>query len=269
METASTASVNNETLALCDKISKESMRPLVTQKEFVYVDAELLYDFRLAGLLSLIRNGASDYNYIMQHVKEYLDADTLECAKFFPELGITEADIDAVLADPEKSAIIAAIAPPTKLLHELGRCIMVLNTLNTSKETHRPIQLTINQSRVQIHNYLKKQIARVVHMDDPSVIIHFTSYPGWKTVPQEVLKNQDAIFIYDIKEFLLEGTNSQKALTTDFGLGTVDIMALAQSDLNEADTPKGLSNMKMILSLFCTKFTFFKKTLLTKEINNG
>lgn len=254
---------NDESFEICDRISAEVMRPLVTQKEFVYIDADVLFDFRLGALLAGM-TGESDYNYILSNLQTYLDAPTLACAKFFPDLNKTDEELDAFASDPKYAMPMAAVAPPTKLFEELPVLVRVINSINVSKETQRPVRVTINQRNVLLVDYTKNLIRDAVLRGDANAVVEFTNFPTWKDVPEALLKQQDVIIVHDIKDFLLEGTTSQKLLTTTDELAMTDIMAMVQSDLSLEETELGLANLVNIMELMCNKFSFISKTLLMR-----
>jgi len=257
--------LNDETMKMCGKLSEELMRPLVTQKEFVYIDADLLYDFKLGGLISTVTNEA-EYNYIRDHVPEYLAAPTLECAKFFPELHMTEEKLLERITNPKYDKAIAFMSPPTQFIYELGLLIRVLNTMNTSKETQRPIKVTINQRKVILTDYTRNLITRAVHDGDPKASVEFVHFDSWFKVSKDLIKQQDVICIYDIKEFLSEATVSQKLLLDTEEFAMADIMALEQSDLPADQTELGLANISDLMKAFgCNSFSFMKKTLYQPE----
>lgn len=252
---------DSKTIELCDRLSAEVMRPLVTQKEYLYVDADTLFDYRLGAIMASIKN-EHDYNYVLEHVDEYLTAPTLECAKFFPAFNKTDAELDDIASSSAGAVALAALTPPTKVLEQLPVIIRVLNTINLSKETQRPIHVTINQRRVAITDYIKQFITDTITRGDASAKIDFTSYKSWFDVPEDLLRCQDVIIVYDLKEFLTLETTSQKLLIDTNELAMTDIMALTQSELSSEDTALGLENMKNVMELMCDKFTFINKTLL-------
>lgn len=254
----------------CETFSKECMRPLVTQKEFVYIDADLLFDYKFGTLISFIKNGDEDFQKIRSHIQEYLDAPTLECAKFFPEMGVTEQQLIDRMNDPKYANVLAAISPPTFFMKDIGNCIRILNTINKSKETQRPLKITINQCRYDLHPHVRQGIVNAIRAVDAEVGVDFTAFRNWKEVPRDLLARQDVICVYDIRDFLAEGTTSQKLLVSDeHELAATDIIALAQSDLAEKDTELGLLNLQDIVSMLCNKFKFVKKTLMTEDNSHG
>ena len=260
---------DQETSELCTKISAEVMRPLVTQKEFVYIDADTLFDFRLGAIMAKV-TGEDDYKYVMEHVHEYLDAPTLECAKFFPKFGMTEKDIDEFLVDPNYATVRAVISPATRLLGELSVIVRVLNSINASKETQRPITVVVNQRHALLEPFNKRLIEDSVYRGDKYAKVEYTNFPTWNDVPEAVLKKQDVIIVYDLNEFLREGTTSQKLLATVEEFAMTDIMAITQVTSTKVnDVELGLQNLSNVMELMCDKFTFINKTLLTRESNNG
>jgi len=255
------AELQQDNAEMRNKISAEIMRPLVTQKEFVYIDADLLYDFRLGGIISTITN-EEQYNYIRDHIPEYLDAPTLEVAKFFPDMKMSEQDIDKRLSDPKYEQVLALMSPPTQFISELGLLIRVLNTVNRSKETQRPIKVTVNQRKYMLTDYTKKMIERAVHDGDAKAVVEFTHFESWFKISEALLKQQDVICVYNIREFLQEGTVSQKLLVNTEEFAMADIMALEQCDLTGDQAEIGLENMADLMRAFgCNSFSFIKKTL--------
>lgn len=261
--------VQNEFKQLCGKMSEEMMKPFMAQKENIYIDADLLYDYRLGAVMALIQ-GEEDYNYVMQHVQEYLDAPTLECAKFFPKLGLTEQKLDEVIADPKYFVFISAAAPATQLLGEdLETLIRLFNTINQSKEVTRPLHLTINQRHIKIHEVYKKAIRERIWKVDPSVVIDFTEYKTWADVPERTIECQDFLGVYDMIEFLREGTNSQKLISAvPPRLTRCNICTLLQSD-HDNPTADEFHNLRLMMECMCAQFTFKPKTLLNEELRNG
>ena len=251
-----------ETADLCDKISHEVMRPMLTQSEFVYIDVELIFDFMLTALLSKMPNEEKCYNYVIDHVKDYLAAPTLECAKFFPDLNLTDDQLRGVLRDPKYSAVLSAMILPTGFQQELGTIIRVLNTVNKSKETQRPLRFTINSSLMKLTPRLEKMVLSLLFSLDPSVEVKFTNFKDWSEVPEKLLVNQDLVCVYDIKDFMKEGSTFQKVLSKSNDLSKTNILALENFD---HDSTEAIFNFKAVMSMFCNDFNFFRKSLIVKE----
>lgn len=250
-------------------VSMAAMKPLMTQREFMYIDLDLLYDLRLSALLGFVR-GQEDYDYIVQHIPEYLETPTLEVCKFFPKLGVTEEDLDNFINNPDYRAILAALALPTKFMKELQDIVKFINTENESKETHRSIKLTLNCRYKNLHPFIIHRIVDLIHKSDPGVRVEVTEYRDWFEVPAELIKTQDMICVYDVRNFLADGTVSQKLLTGMNELSNCSIVGLKVCDLDKEDENIGVENLQDVLSIMCKKFTLVNKSLLTMGgLNNG
>lgn len=250
-------------------VTMAAMRPLMQQREFMYIDLDLLYDFRLTALMAFI-HGREDYDYMYQHLHEYLEAPTLEVCKFFPKLGVTESDLDDFIANPEYRMFFAALAIPTKFIKELQDIIKFVNTENESKETHRSLHITLNCRYKNLHPYIVGRVVDAIHKSDPNIKIELTEYRDWFEVPADLIKMQDMICVYDIRNFLETGTTSQKLLTEMNELHNCSIVGLKVSDLGKEDTEIGVVNLQDVLSIMCKKFTLVDKSILSAEgIRNG
>ena len=254
--------------SVCDKLSMDLMKPYMVQKKNIYVDADLIYDYRLGALLALT-NGEAQYNYVMDNLHGYLNGRSLDCARFFPKLGFTEEDLDRMIADPEYFIFLTAASPASTFLDDLDMIIKIINTLNQSKEVTDPLRITINQRKIKIHDVHKAGIIARIHQIDPSVLVNFTEFPSWYKINEKFLEEQDFICVYDMLEFLREGTVSQKLLASvPSRLMHADILTLFQSDKKFA-TDEDFANLKTIMECMCDKFSFIPRTLRKEGIING
>ena len=252
---------------MCDKWNSEVMKPLLKQKEFMYIDLDVLFDFRLGALLSLMQAGEEDYQYIMSNVDKYLSTPTLECAKFFPKFGLSDDQLDDRASDPNYAAVMAAIAPPTRFLGEMKTMIKVINTLNASKETTNPLKITINQGKRKVHPFILENLKKYLLSIDPGMAIDFVKFATWRDVPKELVERLDIIVVYNIKDFLAKGSVPQSILESSqeaFAMTTV--MAIRQVDETAmADEAVATKNFLDLMDIFFDKFTFIGKTLMKPE----
>ena len=250
-------------------VTMASMKPLMTQREFMYIDLDLLYDLRLSALLGFVK-GEEDYKYIVQHIHQYLETPTLDVCRFFPRLGVTEKDLDDFINNPEYKTVLAALAVPTNFMRELQDIIKFINTENESKETHRSLKITLNCRYKDLHPYIIDRVVDAIHKSDPGVKIEITNYQDWFEVPADLIKMQDMICVYDVRNFLSTGTPSQKLLIEINGLSNCSIVGLKVSDLGAEDTEIGIENLQDVVSILCKKFTLVDKSLLSVEdLANG
>ena len=251
------------------QVSMAAMKPLMTQREFMYIDLDLLYDFRLTALMAFI-HGKEEYDYLYSHLQQYLEAPTLEICKFFPSMNVKESDLDDFINNPEYRAFFAALAVPTNFMKELQDIIKFVNTENESKETHRSLKITLNCRYKNLHPYIINRVVDAIHKSDPNVKIEVTEYANWFEVPEELIKMQDMICVYDVRNFLETGTSSQKLLTELNELANCSIVGLKVSDLGKEDTEIGLVNLQDVISIMCKKFTLVDKSILSMEgLRNG
>ena len=254
--------------SVCDKLSMDLMKPFTAQKKNIYVDADLIYDYKLGALMALTRNEA-DYKYVVNNIRGYLNGRTLDCARFFPELGVTEEDLDRMISDPKYFIFITAAAPASRFLDDIETIIKIFNTLNESKEVKEPITLTINQRKIKIHDVHKAGIIQRIQRVDPRVRVRFTEFPSWFKVNEKLLEDQDFICVYDMIEFLHEGTVSQKLISeVPSRLMKTDIVTLFQSD-KALPTNDDFMNLKTIMECMCDKFSFINKTIREGGLING
>lgn len=253
---------------VCEKLSQDMMKPFTVQKENIYIDSDLLFDYRLGAVLARV-NGESDYNHVVQNIPAYLKAPTLECAKFFPQLNLTEEDLDDVIANPEYFMFLNAAAPATKLIADLEPIIRLFNTINESREGTNPIRITVNQRQIKFCKLVKANLLKTIHKIDPKVVVEFTEYKSWFEVPTSLIESQDFICVYNMIEFLKEGTNSQKLMAAvPPRLSKTNIATLLQSDVANP-TVDHFHNLRVMLEVMCHQFCFRPKTLLNEELING
>lgn len=258
---------------MCDKWNTEVMKPLLKQKEYMYIDLDVLYDFRLGALLSLMQAGSDDYQYIMDHLDEYLKSPTLECAKFFPKFGFDDDQLDERASDPNFASVMAAIAPPTRFLGELKMMIRVINTLNASKETTNPLKITINVGKRRVHKFLTDNLTKYLLAVDPGITVNFVKFPTWREVPKDLIEKQDIIVVYDIKDFMTEGSVPQALLVgahESFAMTTVMAIRQVEKDITGKDAEEATKNFVDLMNIFFDKFTFIGKTIMKPEdVENG
>jgi len=246
---------------LCNQMSKDIVKPFLKQKENIYIDSDLLYHYRLGAMLALTKS-EDDFNYVREHINDYLEAPTLECAKFFPEMKLTDEDLDKFIVDPKYFNVISAISPASEFIDNFDKIIRIFNTINESKEVTDPITITINQRRIPIHPVYRRGIINRIRSIDRHVNVKFTSYKSWYEVPQSLIAVQDFLCVYDMIEFLKEGTNSQKAISAvPSQLATCCIVTPLQADVPDPSF-EHFRNLKVLLEVMCDKFSYISKTII-------
>lgn len=257
-----TAEDVRRTREMAQKFSALCTADQLLAKKFVYIDADLLFDFKLGVILSNIR-GEKMYNAVLSHLDEYLDSDTLECARFFPEVGMKEEDILAYLADSSHDTSLSVIVPETKTMSDLMAFVDDLRRENAAKGASEPITFYINQ---RLHNLLPRQRK---HLEDsilrimPYAIVKYTEYRTWHEVPREVMEGLDFIGVYDIIDLLRPENESARMLLGIKDFSGTTIVALKQADHEiPADQREDVyKNTAAVLNLMCDNMYFIRKSI--------
>lgn len=263
-------SAQNDFKSMCDQMSKEVLKPFLAQKEHIFIDSDLLYDYRLGAVLALTSN-EEQYMYVVQNLPMYLNARDKLVSKYFPDLNITDELIEQIIRDSKYFTFISAASPATAFIDNIEKVIRIFNTINESKEVSRPITLTINQRTIDIHPVYKRGLTNRIASVDPSVVVNFTSYKSWFDVPEQLVACQDFLCVYDMIEFLKEGTPSQKAISSvPSKLSRCSIVTPWQSDV-EDPLPEHFRNLKVMMEVMCNQFSFINRTLCKdgELITNG
>lgn len=256
--------IDNESSKAFDKIADAIMTPFKQQISVIYIDADMLYDFRLGNLI-LHTASESQYQYIMSELSAYEDSPNFKISELFPKLGVSEEQLDAFEADPVLSWQIAPASPKTKLLEDLDSFLRSVDTYNRGKEIKEPVKLIINQKKVKLHPTIKTSLARFVAMGHSNMLIEFTDYLNWNEVPQDIFDSIDVLFVHDISDFVRHGTVSQKRMAEmhESCLKKVVIATykVDQSFATEEETEEAVTNFVNIMRVMFSGFIFLKREL--------
>lgn len=264
--------MDKEFESMCNDAGKAIMQPYITQLENIYIDADLLYDFKLGALMAHIKN-EKEYDYIVSKIPDYLQVYDLKCAEHFPEMHLTDADLERVINNPKYEKVLTCLTPRTTFMVDIERLLSIVRGINKNKETTKPVHLYINEGRHSLSVILKRQLTEYIRRLDSNVILEFTNFKSWYDVSERFIGNMDFIGVYDIVEFVKEGTPTQKLLSAvPSGFAKTSISALAQIStiLEEKDNAEEvLRNTASVFSMMCDQFAFLKKSLITKDPDNG
>ena len=244
--------------SLMDDVCKDLVSPYVRQKERIFVDIEALYDFKLGALLAL--TSEKEYPYILEHLPEYTGARDLEIMKYFPDLDFTEETIEKFMQDEKHRTMLSLLAPPLSLLEDFRDMIAGINTYNTSKESHEPLKITINQSTFQIDDIAKARLIEYITSIDPHITVDFVSYQ-WSEIPKEILAKQDILIIYDIVSFVAADSKFVDCCREGL-LGKTTIATFMQVTNHNCDEGEAIANFSATMNIFCNNFLVLEKELL-------
>lgn len=185
-----------------DSLSKSYFSDIKEKVSAIYIDMEILQDFRLGALLQTA-TVAEEIEYIQSCIPEYNHKLNLETASYFPVLKKTDEELDKIIKEnPLKTAI---VSPWTKIYNNL---IVVLRSLymNTKSKdvTPSPLLVVINTASmlypIQLFDKLAKQIKSVY----PDAVVKASSYERYEAEP-ELYLNTDMFFLYDHEKFFNSG----------------------------------------------------------------
>lgn len=248
--------------SMMDDICKDIVAPYVRPKERIFIDVETLYDFKLGALIALYAE--ESYDYILSKLDDYLDAYDLEIAKHFPELNTSEEMIDRFLLDECNKESLSILAPPRAILEDLEDIVRGINTFNTSKESHNPLKITINQSIFKLSDNAKDRLTDYILSIDPLIDVEYTTY-HWDDIPKEVLMSYDVLVIYDIASFVSMDSKPVIECIQDGALGHATIATFMQVTNPNCDIDEGIANFSATMGVFCHNFLVLDKELIVQS----
>lgn len=255
---------NKEQMREFDKIAEAIMEPFKRAVSVVYIDADMLYDFRLGNLI-LHTSTEEQYQYIQKNLEAYESSANPKVTESFPDLGISEEQLDAFEKDPVYGWQIPVASPKTSFLDELGNLIVSINTLNESKEVKEPLRILINQRAVKFPKTMKTGLVQYILNHNKHAIIEFTNYSNWDEIPEQVFDSIDILFVHDAEDFVRHGTVSQRRMANmhEDCLRKIVVATCRSSKTFDSDEEKkeALTNFANIMGVMFSGFTFIKRKL--------
>lgn len=254
---------NSETSRLISQAADRILEPFTTQKENIYIDSDMLYDY-LFGVLMLQVKSQKQYDYVMSRLQEYSTSSEKDITKVFPDLGITTEEFASCMKDETCLKYTAVLAPPTGLLMELADMIVSINTYNKSKDVKTPVKMYINQRIVPMPSQIRKKLVAYLRAADPTLQIIYTDYKTWDEVPTELIKKLDFIGVGDMIDFTRQGTNSQKLLQEPGSLSNAIVFAhpVCDDDITDPEERKeALANFCNVMQVMFAKFIYTTRTI--------
>lgn len=249
--------------SLMSQVCKDIVSPYVQQKEFIFIDIETLYDFKLGALLGLTNE--KEYKYILGQLPTYLASKDLEISKYFPDINISEETIAKYMADPLYNKMLSLTAPPRSIVEDLEEIITGINTYNSSRETQRPLKITINQSTFVLAEEAKIRLVNYIQSIDSTVEVYFTEHT-WSDIPKDLLAKQDILIVYDIASFVDIGSKPIIDCIRESLLANTVIATFMQvTNPNCTDAEKGELNFAALMNIFCNNFIILEKELLVRR----
>ncbi len=248
--------------SLMDQAEEELLKPLFEPINLVYIDADFLYDYRLGAML-LKTSTEDQYKYILEHIPEYTEGKSRSIAKYFPKLGFTDNEIEMAANDYGWQDLVHAAAPKTKFLDDLSLFLTRINTFNRSKMMTQPLQVIINSRYSPMPDSIWRELVGYIRDRDTVVRMSRTNYHTWYDVPRNLVERMSMILVYDLVDFLNEGTPSQSLLRQSKMLDKV-ILSPYQTEEDYDDPEKeeeAIRNFAAVMMTYTTEFSFVKKSI--------
>lgn len=251
-----------------DQVSEDILRPFKEPIKAVYIDADFLYDYRLGELLLKVTCD-EDYNVVLKHLDEYINGTSFKITKYFPELNLTEEDLDLLERDPVLGKYVQVAAPPTKFLFELPKFIIQLNTYNKNREENSEIKIYINTRGRKMNSAIWSRLADGLEKMCPNVRLINTTYSNWTEIPPNVYDTLDILYVYNMQDFMSVGSVSCNKLQKRESIGKIVITRprVREEFDNPDDAQEALDNFERLMSFLVLRFAYFKFPVVISDSN--
>jgi hypothetical protein len=251
--------------ALIDQFRQEYFKPSFTVVKNIYIDIEVLQDFRLGALLCLIST-EEEYKYI-KHVigsaqSQYqlrLDDVTM---KYFPAItSITDSDIDAFIADRRRHKALVKMSPMTFMFSELPNIFRTIMLRNMAVKDHSKdgVTLYIGTNSVNYDNEDLIKLCRSIIVHTPSFKIEMFNKPISEIgVP---LPSYEIIFIENVKRFVEDIRHHSVLFDESLPMGDVSVFGyplLEKQVFSDTELNKLLANTELFMNVY-TKFNYIPR----------
>lgn len=101
--------------------SKAYVKNISEMTTSIYIDLPMLQDIYLGGLLQMTAEDPVAFSHIVSNIKDYHNRVTATHADYFPDLGISEAQLFEYISDPKHCGDLLLKSPPTTFWPSLRR----------------------------------------------------------------------------------------------------------------------------------------------------
>ena len=172
----------------------------------IYVDLELMQDFKIGALLSMITL-KEEIEYIQHNLPKYNKRYDFECAKYFPALKISEHDINLRLKSEAQNIFITTMSPFNGVWSIFANCLVDIGHHNDMTKNNVKTRIVFNIADIPYPDPLKIDITDNVNKYLHNVDVQFTQYERYDETD---LSGYDLLFIYDLPQFVKPDTTTSK-----------------------------------------------------------
>ena len=251
---------------LMDKAGEAIINPLREPIREIYIDTDLLYDYRLGALLLKLKN-EDEFSYVREHLHSYEEGPLPTITSYFPDLKITEEELDLLEDDLAFEKFLHATAPGTQFLMDLPNLIVRINTFNSNKLDPPPLTVHLNQRKHIMPKMIRERLLGAIRAQDSSANIKFENFETWNDIPEDMFKRCRMLFVYDLIDFCRLGTVPAKFMHSM----KVNDKTLVANFMTEGGFPDEKTHLDAI-NKFCAvmsalfgNFQFMKKAVLIER----
>jgi hypothetical protein len=236
-----------------EQLKKEYCEAAFVPLHTLYVDLEMLQDFRIGALLSLITT-EPEYQYILHRLPSYGGRYDNNTMKHFPVItDITDSDIDNRLADVNYHSRLARTSPMTLAFDILKELIAYMHCSNRRCEREKDrLTITIGTNSVIYDQAAKKIFIDTLTKHDKYLDVTFLNRPLWKIEPELIFKF-DIYMFYNLATFM-----QQKAICESVCEKTALLRKrvyaypiLEKEPTAELTAEEMLHNTKLVMDVVC------------------
>ena len=236
---------------ILEKLSESYFKDLTNPVDKIYVDMELLQDFKLGALLNTV-TVKEEVEYIESCLPLYNTKFNNRTAEYFPVL--KKADEELLNFAKENSVRTALAAPWTRIYDNLNRILKHLYIrLKQTNDVVKPITVVINCIDITYSIKLFDIWAKEMKKIHPFVEFKLVGYPRYQA-PLDFYTGFDMFFIYDHETFF-----NTEGLAAAISPGQRKVFKTIYSPpyindklgLDPSEYPQALASAKALVNLIC------------------
>lgn len=231
-----------------DILRKDYFNSIINPVKKIYVDLEMLLDFKMAAILKLVKS-KDDMEYVYKMIPEYNMRLDLDTAQHFKRFGKTDEEL---LASVDDATLGLAQWTSAGYDFEVILSYIGMNTkATTGKDTK--ISVVVNCSDVKYPKVMFDNLAGFLMSRHPSFVFSLENSKRYDNTSDYYL-DFDMFFLYDHEKFLQNEsildsfTNKGTYMTKSIYTPPVVNKTLG---LDESEYSKALVSTSAALNLFC------------------
>ena len=237
-----------------DSLNKTYFENLEEPVRKIYVDMEMLQDFRIGALLTFA-TVPEEIEYVQHCIPNYNNRFDLETAKYFPVLKKTDQELDERVK--EKSRVVSIISPWTRIFHNFLVVLKFLYLRTSEKDkVVAPLTIIVNCADTDYPLDAFDRFANTIQTAYPGATVKLSRHQRYDA-GIEVYKTFDMYFLYDheaffgvlelVKTLMNEETYKTRTIYTRPYINP-------KLELDPSEYAKGFASTSATLNLF---FDFF------------